>query len=125
MCLKTKLIKLSFENINLPTSRYKHFTYIVRRNRILSCGCNSATKTHPLTQKHGYKYPFIHSEIDAISKFPHKISLLCKCDVYNVRVNKKGLVFLAKPCSFCNMMLRSFKPRSIWYTTSEGEFSNE
>jgi hypothetical protein len=120
---KDKLIKLSFAMIDFPNSRRaKHFSFILIRNKVVSMGWNMGFKTHPLAHKMGHRYDSIHSELHCIKKFPHPVSELARCKLFNVRVNRKGKVRLSKPCLKCQKLLEIFNLREVWYTLDGGEF---
>lgn len=108
--------------IHLPTGRSKHFSFIVRKNNIVSFGYNRADKTHPLANKFGYKHPTIHSELSAILNFndlqnSHKYSFL------NLRFNT-GKLDIARPCPKCQKLLVHYGFNIVTYSTSKG-FKNE
>lgn len=120
--IQRKLIDLSFANIELPRSRFKHFTYIVRRNKIINFGVNHDRKTNPINQKYGYRYPQIHSEGSAIIAFPYNRNELAEYDFYNVRINNLGQISMSAPCPHCQTLLRSHGIQSIFFTTEQGRF---
>ena len=120
--IQRKLIDLSYANISLPRSRFKHFTYIVRRNKIIVFGVNHDKKTNPINQKYGYRYPQIHSEGSAIIAFPYSRIELAEYDFYNVRINNLGQISMSAPCPHCQTLLRSHGIHSIFQTTEQGRF---
>lgn len=117
-----RLVDLAFELIHLPKATNKHFSFILRRNNIVSIGVNYSAKTHPLAIANNFRYGAIHSELNAIKKCPIHPSDLYRCKLVNVRVNSRGLVCQSKPCQLCENMLRQFEFREIWYTSKEGDF---
>lgn len=120
--IQRKLIDLSFANIELPRSRFKHFTYIVRRNKIINFGVNHDRKTNPINQKYGYRYPQIHSEGSAIIAFPYNRNELAEYDFYNVRINNLGQISMSAPCPHCQVLLKSHGIQRIFHTTEQGRF---
>ena len=75
-----------------------HISLILRKNELLSIGTNE-WKTHPQTIKLGYKYPWLHSELDAYTKI--KKENLDKLVLVNFRFSKTGKLGMAKPCKYC------------------------
>ena len=120
--IEKKLIHLSYANISLPRSRFKHFTYIVRRNKIIVFGVNHDRKTNPINQKYGYRYPQIHSEGSAIIAFPYNRNELCEYDFYNVRINNLGQISMSAPCPHCQVLLKSHGIQRIFHTNEQGKF---
>ena len=117
-----KFVELSRRMIDRPDSKYKHFSFIVCGQTIFSIGVNNTTKTHPLAQKYGHRFASTHSEINALGRFPYAIRLLRNYDMVNVRLNKKGIVRLAKPCIHCQQLLMAFHIQNIYYSTNSGDF---
>lgn len=95
-----------------------HFTLIANRNKIISVGRNDYC-THPMAAKHGYEFPMIHSELDAIRKVADK-DCLTRATLINVRLSKIGVMRMAKPCVDCQNLLNYFGIRRIIYSTNEG-----
>jgi len=118
--LQNKLIKISRDNLHLPNSRTKHFTFIVTGQKVICMGYNNSWKTSPLAKRFGHRFHTIHSELSAIKKFPYPIEQLHKYDVVNVRLTKTGMLALSKPCIFCCDMLDFFNVKNIWYSYQEG-----
>lgn len=118
-----KVIKIAYNNLDMaPKGPHRHFTFIVRRNKIIVFGVNFYTKTHTINQRYGYQYNNIHSEGHAVISFPHNRSDLPTYDFYNVRINKRNEIALSAPCEHCRVLLRSHGIQHIYYTTNEGTF---
>lgn len=118
-----KILKVANSNLHLPDSRFKHFTFIVERNKIISYGWNQSFKTHPLAAKYKARFYSIHSELDAIKNFPYPVNQLKLYDLINVRILKDGTLGPAKPCVSCHQLLLYFGVRQVYYSTS-GEFGS-
>lgn len=118
--LKDKIITLTHDLKHLPDGRNRHFTFIVKRNRILSIGWNS-TKTHPRANKYKYRFDAIHSELSAVLKFKGNLSDLRDCVLINSRINSLGIIGYAKPCKFCLDWLGNLNFRKIYYSSHEGK----
>ena len=108
--------------LNLAKSLAKdertHFSFILRGNRIVSFGEEKRSKTHPLAAKYGYKYPTIHSELDAF----RKLSKDSRCDglvLVNARVSPTGKLGMSRPCKYCMGWVGEIFDE-IWYTNTEG-----
>lgn len=117
-----KYIEISKALLPENPSKNKHFSFIVLKNRIMSIGINSEVVTHPLALEYEYDYPFQHSELSSIVRFPEKTTWLSKCTLINVRLNKSGIVMLSYPCLQCQILIRSFNFKQVYYTDKEGEF---
>lgn len=118
--IQRKVVEISRSLCHLPLSRFKHFSFICERNKIVSWGYNRNRVTHPTAKKFGHRFSCIHSELDCIRDFPYKISLLPRYSFINVRVYKDGSLGLAKPCTHCQYMLSSFGVRRIMYSVKNG-----
>ncbi len=116
------LINRAFELIDNPQSDWKHFSFLVRKNNVLSTGWNYQFKTHPLAVKFGYKYPYIHSEISAITKFPQKVENLKKCVLVNVRIGNNNKPLLSRPCQYCQKLIKAFGIGKVYYSNEYGLF---
>ena len=116
-----KLIEISRSLKDVPNAHNRHFTFIVRKKRVLSMGWNNGCKTHPKAKELGYRFDNIHSELAAILNFKYPLDTLEKCVLVNVRVNRFGQLRMAMPCKRCLLWLSSFGLDSIWYTNHCGQ----
>lgn len=117
-----RLITISKKLIQLPDARHKHFSFIVKRNKILSVGYNLSFTTHPLSHKYGYRFSNIHSEMKAILDFPYPPTYLRDCTLINIRIMADGSVGLSKPCSKCQKLLKDFSITNIYYSVNGSRF---
>lgn len=93
------------------------------KNRKLSVGVNSYTRSHPLQAKYAQSVGqpskvFLHAEVSAIikaMKFRQKIELL-----QVERYGKNDKMLLAKPCSICFLAIQEAGIQKIRYTTVDG-----
>lgn len=108
--------------LDLPDTKYKHFSFLTQRNKVVSIGYNLSFHTHPLAKKYGYRFSNIHSELDAIKKFPFSPSLLPKYTMVNIRIMGSSRLGLSKPCRKCQRLLKDFGITNIWYSTHNGNF---
>ena len=102
--------------IDLPAGRCKHFSFLIKKNRIISIGWNNGFKTHPLANKYGHRFCSIHSELHCISSFKNTNGLI----LVNVRIDSNGKLKCSKPCGPCQKMLIDFNITNIFYTTEKG-----
>lgn len=122
LLLQTK--KLSLQMRALPVNRaFLHFSFLIRKNNILSIGVNRADKTHPLAKKFNYKYATQHSELNAICNFNGNIQDLKKCVLVNTRLGAGNNFLLSKPCLNCQLLVLYFGIEEVYYTDQAGEFS--
>ena len=118
-----RLIKIASKKIDLPRGSHKHFSFILRRNTILSYGVNNENKTCPLGYKAGSTYFRQHSEAAAIRRFPNPLEELEYCRMVNIRLSSyNGQIQLSKPCKFCQTMLGMFNLKQVYYSDNTGNF---
>lgn len=122
LSLMNKVINLSMDLIHLPDGRCKHFSFICKRNNILSIGWNSYLESHPLAKKYGYCDGNIHSELDAVIKFKRDKELLKDCFLINTRVNIFRDLKIAKPCFQCQNWLKFVGFKKIVYSNNDSKF---
>ena len=95
----------------------KHISIIVYKKEVIAIGQNEY-KTHPQSVKLGYKYPEMHSELDAFRKVPRSLRDK-KLILLNFRFNRFGNFRNAKPCPVCNRWCKDIF-HDIFYTTDDG-----
>lgn len=122
--LQKKLVEVSRALINEPVGEQKHFSFLVKKNKIISIGWNRKNKTHPLTVKYGHPYRTIHSEVAVIQNFPHSLTTLSNYSLINIRISREDNVTISKPCIYCQRLIRDFGIRNVFYTNEYGEFVN-
>ena len=89
---------------------------IVRRNRVISLGCNSP-KTHSISKD--TKKQQLHAEMQAVIRCPEKD--LKGSVIVVVRHRPSGKPGLARPCSTCQGVLRRFGVRRVFYTVNSDD----
>lgn len=113
-----------------PIGRHKsfHITCIWDKNKLITVSQNSK-KTHTLNIKNNvYQWDISKksscSELRAILKTKKIITHpnWKKFFIINIRINKHNQLSMAKPCIFCDSMLKYFDCKNIWFTNKEGEF---
>lgn len=118
------LVNHALNSLDIPIRKPNslHFTFILRRNTILSVGYNNIRKTSPVAKKYGYEYGFIHSEFDAIRRFPLSPEHLSDCYLINIRANKSGQIRNSEPCRICSTFILPFNFKGIYYSVSNNEY---
>ncbi len=105
---------------NLVDQKYKIAAIITnKRNKVLSIGWNSYSKSHPkqlrwAKKNHNSHRIFLHAEISAIIRCKDGIPY----HIYVARVNRKGEARLAKPCKICKMAIMDVGIKKVVYTQS-------
>lgn len=105
------------------THNFKHFSFILLRNKILSIGVNKPNKTHPLAFKFKHRFNCTHSELDSIVRFKYSHEILQKCDMVNIRVSINDEIRIAKPCCYCFSLISAFGIKYIYYSNRYNSFS--
>ena len=105
---------------------YKIGCVVVDRHRIISSGCNSKTKCHPLqakldTEKYGVSCPGrVHAEIAALLPLIRDKVDLSAASIFIFRKHKDGTLAMAKPCSNCQKVIKQLGIRKVFYTIDHG-----
>jgi tRNA(Arg) A34 adenosine deaminase TadA len=121
--LLDSLVEKSFALFELPQSRAKHFSFVVRKHRLLSLGWNMTTKTHPMAKRFGQEeWPYIHSELMAVRNFPYPPAELDRCVLINTRIGLDKKIRMSKPCDCCRRLIAAFGFREVWYTGVAGDW---
>ena len=87
-----------------------------KRDRVISVGINSYTKSHPKQLFYAHKSGnndkiYLHAEISALIRCREK-----PWAIYIARVNRSGKPKLAKPCRGCEIAIRDANIKRIMYT---------
>lgn len=120
--LGNKLIEISRALIHEPVGEQKHFSFLLRRNKVVSIGWNQKNKTHPLTLKYGHLYKTIHSEVAVIRNFPHRSQHLPDFTLVNIRISREDNVTISRPCVYCRRLIADFGITDVYYTDEKGNF---
>jgi hypothetical protein len=109
-----RLKALAIKKAEECTNRCRHISFILYGSKIVSVGINQL-KTDSFAYRL-YKYPFVHSELDAIKKMPKNIDL-SRCTLVNFRVSRRSNEFLlSKPCPSCTRLLDLYDLKDVYYT---------
>jgi len=119
------LVSEALNSLDIPVGQPNslHFTFILRRNHILSIGYNNIFKGYPKARHIGYWEGVVHSEFDAIRRFPLPPEKLADCELVNIRSNRHGEIRNAEPCKICRRMIFPFGLRNIYYSITNTEFA--
>lgn len=98
---------------------YHHFSFIIQNNKIIEMGMNRAG---PPLVEFGYNEKFgkIHAETDAYRKARGILDLSRTFEVVNIRLNKRGLLRLSKPCGCCYEFLFVMGCKAVFFSTEIG-----
>lgn len=121
-----KSIEYSKKLFNKNSTKSQHFAFIFRKNKILSIGQNDMSCTNAKSPKIAKRfgaqkpliYPYIHAEIDAISKLWGEIYINKKLTLVSLRLNRYGDLRISKPCDDCEIVIRSLNLPVIFYDGS-------
>ena len=114
--------------------RYRtfHFSFAWKRNKLLSIGQNiphypsgKALKfakmfNTPKTIQH----PYLHSEVDMISKLWGKTRVDGNLKVVSIRINRFGNLCNSKPCKSCSTILSALSVSDIWWSNKDGKITD-
>ena len=118
-----KLIGVAFEYVErCSKGQSRHISFIVQRRKIITVGWNNEFKSHTLGRKFGQRAESIHSELHAISRFPHRDLDIVKTIMYNVRITRDNRIVQSKPCEACLKMVMAYNLNGLCFTNSEGVF---
>lgn len=99
---------------------------VVSKHRIISSGCNSKSKCHPLqakldAEKYGVECAGkCHAEISALLPLIRDKVDLSNAYLYVFRQHKDGTLAMARPCSSCQKMIKELKIKKCFYTIENG-----
>ena len=111
---------LALANRKINKDPFKHYSFVVQNNKIISYGLNHATAY--CRHVPGFRpYSKIHSEISAIRAAIY-LSKKSTSTVINVRLNALGQIRISKPCKSCVSYLRRVGVTYVVYTTDAGTF---
>lgn len=115
---KNSRIKSACKAAEESTLRFKVGSVIVNAGRIISSGCNERRYTkHVRGRRHAQS---LCSEQAAIVKLltARRQDELVGASLYVTRINTQG-VAMAKPCPFCQELIRSVGIRKVFYTDED------
>ena len=109
-----------------------HFAFIWKRSCLLSIGKNNLNNENPKALMFAEKFnvpdlvqwPYMHAEIDAVSKLWGKYHIDRSLKMVVIRLNRDFLLRNSKPCSKCQMILHPLGlTKRMWHSTNNGVIS--
>ena len=109
--------------------RTYHFAFGWYRNTLLAIGKNSPNSPNSRALKFAkkfnstqiIKYPFLHAEVDLISRLWGRFHINNRLKVVIVRLNKFKQLQNSKPCSNCSRVLNTLGVNRLWWSTKKGK----
>ena len=101
---------------------YKHFSFIIQRNKIVDWGTNRAGT--PFANMGYEAHCKIHSEVEAYRKARGIMDKSLPFEVVNIRLIKNGQIRSSCPCKCCWNFLKNLGCKQISFTTDMGNFAN-
>ena len=114
------ILKLSLEECEKSTYRFKMGAVVFKGTRILASGHNGirSSRIHPL---HKYYNNSLHAEQDCILNVKDW-STLKGCSILVMRISpSKGILGMSEPCEICMGILNHVGIKNIYYTNQKGE----
>lgn len=110
----------------LTKNKFFHFAFGFHRNKLIAIGQNNPesinAKSFHMRQRFNLDshYPYIHAEVDMLSRMWGKYHIDSRLKVVVVRLNKKGELRDSKPCSKCSSILDALNVSKVWWSTNDG-----
>ncbi len=112
------ILKKAIEEAEKSTHKYKIGAVIFDKKRIVSCGHNYPSKSvRSITYRFCKRKGSVHAEVDAIIRARQDLK---GYSILVVRINKKGELLNAAPCSFCMAYIEYVGLKYVYYSTLEG-----
>jgi deoxycytidylate deaminase len=119
---------LPMEYNNRSGYRTYHFSFIWRRNKLLATGINGVSQSpkcvkmgQTFNSQYMQEYPYVHAEIDAISKLWGRIEITGSLAMVVIRLNKYGKLMESRPCQHCMPVLAKLGLTKKLYYSSSGD----
>lgn len=108
--------------------KFNHFCFIWKKNKLIAIGRNKPIATDRMALYFGKRYnvekfkqyPFLHAEIDAISKCWGKYHLDSSYSMVVIRINRDGSFKNSKPCVHCQPIIKAIGLDDVYWSTEEG-----
>jgi deoxycytidylate deaminase len=110
--MKLKYFELARKLSKLSEHHHQIGAVIVRKNRVLGVGFNKPRKTHT---KSNNAYRTVHAELAAILAAQEDLTGTV---VYVYREFKDGSPNLAKPCKYCQLLIKQAGIKRVFYTAN-------
>ena len=126
--LALKLFPSTYQNAADWGRKVFHFTFVYKRNKLISIGYNNTQKINNKSLKfanrfgieHWKEYPYVHSELDAISRMWGRTYIDSSMKFVCLRLNKYGKFNNSKPCRNCTTVLNALNINKVYWSDSEG-----
>ena len=110
-----------------------HFAFGWKKNELLAIGQNYPDKPSGKALRFArmfktpqtITYPYLHAEIDLVSRLWGKVHIDNNIKVVVVRLNKTGQLQNSKPCKSCRTVLNALSVEDVWWSTNEGITNGE
>ena len=114
-----KLARLQAEKVEMLRKQHKTTfrlgAVLFDGNRVINVGRNYSNKTHPQSNN---PYKTVHAEFDTILGVPRW--QLEGSSLLVVRLNMGGQFVLAKPCEYCDVLIRAANLKEVFWTNNQG-----
>ena len=116
-----RAFKLTEQLKNKPIGKSRHYSFLIKQNRIINVGYNNSWKTHPLSKKMHFRFGNIHAEFSCLIKYRNYIDSIKDCSMLNIRINNNKQIDFSKPCKFCQKLIKMFGIKKCYYTNHIGQ----
>ena len=105
-----------------------HFAFGWKKNELLAIGQNYPHKpsgkalrfARMFKTRETMAYPYLHAEIDLVSRLWGKVHIDNNIKIVVIRLNKTGQLQNSKPCNSCSIVLDALNVEDVWWSTKEG-----
>jgi hypothetical protein len=109
--------------------RTYHFAFGWYRNTLVAIGQNRpnvpSSRALKFAKKFNttkiIKYPFLHAEVDLISRLWGRFYIDNRLKVVIIRLNKFKQLQNSKPCTNCSSILNALGVNKLWWSTKNGK----
>ena len=110
-----------------------HFAFGWKKNKLLAIGQNYPDKPSGKALRfprmfktpHTIAYPYLHAEIDVVSRLWGKVYIDNNIKIVVIRLNRTGQLQNSKPCKSCKTVLDALGVEDIWWSTNKGITNGE
>jgi deoxycytidylate deaminase len=111
--LKECILK-SYQKVDLHTEKFRHFSYLIQGNTMLSKGTNCKINHTCIYPRNTY-----HAEFVAWMRGRKRINIRKPWYMINVRISKDMSLRDSKPCEICESLLSSAGCSKVIYTINK------
>ncbi len=114
---------------NRESYEFFHYSFAWERNKLLAIGTNNQNYESPkalqfakrFNVKNFKKYPYLHSEVDMLSRLFGRYYVDGRLKVVNLRLNRWSELKMARPCESCQKIFNALDVDKIWYSDDNGD----